>query len=74
MHGGLILRDGDCDCRPFADEAQENELRALVAPVAAIFLGAMYESELAELDDDEAAALRELRRTAEELAAGAHGE
>jgi len=55
VHGGLILRD--CDCRPFADEAQENEMRALVVPVEAIFLDAMFES---ELDDDEAAEMLEM--------------
>ena len=35
-------------------------MRALVVPVAAIFLGAMFESELAELDDDEAAEMLEM--------------
>lgn len=33
---------------------------ALVAPVEAIFLDAMFESELAELDDDEAAEMLEM--------------
>lgn len=35
-------------------------MRALVAPVEAIFLDAMFESELAELDDDEAAEMLEM--------------
>ncbi len=37
-----------------ADEARKDELRALVAPVEAIFLDAKFESELAELEEDEA--------------------
>ncbi|WP_181275651.1 redox-regulated ATPase YchF [Brevibacterium oceani] len=37
-----------------ADEAKKNEMRALVAPVEAIFLDAKFESELAELDAEEA--------------------
>lgn len=35
-------------------------MRALLAPVEAIFLDAMFESELAELDDDEAAKMLEM--------------
>lgn len=35
-------------------------MRALVGPVEAIFLDAMFESELAELDDDEAAEMLEM--------------
>src|SRR5699024_68234 len=37
-----------------ADEDRKAEMRALVAPVEAIFLDAKFESELAELDEDEA--------------------
>ncbi|GAA4285178.1 redox-regulated ATPase YchF [Brevibacterium daeguense] len=37
-----------------ADEAKKEGMRALVAPAEAIFLDAKFESELAELDDDEA--------------------
>lgn len=36
-------------------------MRALVPPVEAIFPDAMFESELAELDDDEAAEMLEMR-------------
>ena len=39
------------------DEARMDELRALVAPAEAVFLDAKLESELAELDADEAAEL-----------------
>lgn len=35
-------------------------MRALVGPVEAVFLDAMFESELAELDDDEAAEMLEM--------------
>lgn len=42
------------------DEAKKDELRALVAPVEAIFLDAKFESELAELDDESAAEMLEL--------------
>jgi GTP-binding protein YchF len=42
------------------DPAKKDELRALVAPVEAIFLDAKFESELAELDDDEALEMLEL--------------
>ncbi|MBD9698392.1 redox-regulated ATPase YchF [Flavimobilis sp. GY10621] len=38
-----------------ADEAMQAELRELVAPADAIFLDAKFESELVELDEDEAA-------------------
>ncbi|MHB1065089.1 MAG: redox-regulated ATPase YchF [Georgenia sp.] len=38
-----------------ADEAMQAELRALVAPADAIFLDAKFESELVELEPDEAA-------------------
>ncbi|KRC31353.1 redox-regulated ATPase YchF [Oerskovia turbata] len=37
------------------DEARKDELRALVAPAQAIFLDAKFESELAELEPEEAA-------------------
>ncbi|AEI11213.1 redox-regulated ATPase YchF [Cellulomonas gilvus] len=37
-----------------ADTAMQDELRALVAPADAIFLDAKFESELAELEEDEA--------------------
>lgn len=37
-----------------ADTAMQDELRALVAPADAIFLDAKFESELVELEDDEA--------------------
>jgi ribosome-binding ATPase YchF (GTP1/OBG family) len=39
------------------DEAKKQELRDLVAPADAVFLDAATESELLELDDDEAAEL-----------------
>ena len=38
-----------------ADKARQDELRALVAPADAIFLDAQFESELAELEPEEAA-------------------
>ncbi|MBF6842243.1 DUF933 domain-containing protein, partial [Acinetobacter baumannii] len=40
-----------------ADEARQAELRALVAPADAVFLDAKLESELVELEPDEAAEL-----------------
>ncbi|WP_432546805.1 redox-regulated ATPase YchF [Kineococcus sp. SYSU DK004] len=40
-----------------ADEARKDELRAVVAPAEAVFLDAKLESELAELDAEEAAEL-----------------
>ena len=43
-----------------ADTAMQDELRALVAPADAIFLDAKFESELVELEPDEAA--RDARR------------
>src|SRR5699024_6798521 len=42
------------DDEVLADEDRKAEMRALVAPVEAIFLDAKFESELAELDEDEA--------------------
>nr|WP_216629963.1 redox-regulated ATPase YchF [Brevibacterium renqingii] len=42
------------DDEVLADEGRKAEMRALVAPVEAIFLDAKFESELAELDEDEA--------------------
>ncbi|AGF72021.1 redox-regulated ATPase YchF [Corynebacterium halotolerans] len=41
------------------DEAKKDELRALVAPADCVFLDAQTETELLELDDDEAAELLE---------------
>ena len=43
-----------------SDEAKKDELRALVAPIEAIFLDAKFESELAELDEAEAAEMLEM--------------
>jgi len=43
-----------------ADEAKKDELRALVAPIEAIFLDAKFEAELAELDEAEAAEMLEM--------------
>ncbi|QIK84076.1 redox-regulated ATPase YchF [Sanguibacter sp. HDW7] len=43
------------DDEGLADEAMQAELRELVAPADAIFLDAKFESELVELDEDEAA-------------------
>ena len=42
-----------------ADTAMQDQLRALVAPADSIFLDAKFESELAELDEDEARELLE---------------
>lgn len=42
------------DDEGLADTAMQEELRALVAPADAIFLDAKFESELVELDEDEA--------------------
>ncbi len=42
------------DDEGLADTAMQDELRALVAPADAIFLDAKFESELVELDEDEA--------------------
>ncbi|MCC2314504.1 redox-regulated ATPase YchF [Cellulomonas xiejunii] len=42
------------DDEGLADTAMQERLRALVAPADAIFLDAKFESELAELDEDEA--------------------
>ena len=47
------------DEEQLTDEALQKELSALVAPADAIFLNAKLESELAELDDDEARELLE---------------
>ncbi|MCF2588525.1 redox-regulated ATPase YchF [Brevibacterium sp. UCMA 11752] len=49
-----------------ADEEKKAEMRALVAPVEAIFLDAKFESELAELDEEEA--LEMLESTGQEEA------
>ena len=42
------------DSEGMADRAKQDELRALVAPADAIFLDAQFESELIELDEDDA--------------------
>src|SRR5699024_8495608 len=42
-----------------ADTAMQERMRALVAPAEAIFLDAKFESELIELDEDEAAEMLE---------------
>ena len=44
----------NCDTDELADEELKDRMRALVAPAEAIFLDAKLESELVELDDDEA--------------------
>jgi ribosome-binding ATPase len=44
----------NCDSDELADEALKSDLRALVAPAEAIFLDAKIESELVEMDPDEA--------------------
>ncbi len=44
----------NCDTDELADEALKDKMRALVAPAEAIFLDAKLESELVELDDEEA--------------------
>jgi GTP-binding protein YchF len=44
----------NCDTDELADEELKDQMRALVAPAEAIFLDAKLESELVELDDDEA--------------------
>ncbi|MGK2874522.1 MAG: redox-regulated ATPase YchF [Nocardioides sp.] len=45
----------NCDADELADEALKEQMRAIVAPAEAIFLDAKFESELVELDDEEAA-------------------
>jgi GTP-binding protein YchF len=44
----------NCDTDELADEALKQQMRDLVAPAEAIFLDAKIESELIEMDDDEA--------------------
>jgi GTP-binding protein YchF len=44
----------NCDTDELADEELKDKMRVLVAPAEAIFLDAKLESELVELDDDEA--------------------
>jgi len=44
----------NCDTDELADDELKDRMRALVAPAEAIFLDAKLESELVELDDDEA--------------------
>ncbi len=45
----------NCDADELADEELKTKMRELVAPAEAIFLDAKFESELVELDDEEAA-------------------
>lgn len=45
----------NCDSDELADEDLKQQMRDLVAPAEAIFLDAKFESELVELDDEEAA-------------------
>jgi GTP-binding protein YchF len=45
----------NCDTDELSDEELKNKMRAIVAPAEAIFLDAKLESELVELDEDEAA-------------------
>lgn len=45
----------NCDADELADEELKARMRELVAPAEAIFLDAKFESELIELDDEEAA-------------------
>ncbi len=45
----------NCDADELQDEALKDKMRGIVAPAEAIFLDAKFESELIELDDDEAA-------------------
>jgi GTP-binding protein YchF len=44
----------NCDADELADESLKDKMRAIVAPAEAIFLDAKFESELIELDDEEA--------------------
>ncbi|HEY9565891.1 MAG TPA: redox-regulated ATPase YchF [Nocardioides sp.] len=44
----------NCDAEELADEELKNRMRELIAPSEAIFLDAKFESELIELDDEEA--------------------
>ena len=45
----------NCDAEELQDEELKDRMRELVAPAEAIFLDAKFESELIELDDEEAA-------------------
>ncbi|HWU22168.1 MAG TPA: redox-regulated ATPase YchF [Nocardioides sp.] len=45
----------NCDADELQDEALKDRMREIVAPAEAIFLDAKFESELIELDDEEAA-------------------
>ncbi|MDT9591482.1 redox-regulated ATPase YchF [Nocardioides zeae] len=45
----------NCDAEELADEDLKQKMRDIVAPAEAIFLDAKFESELIELDDEEAA-------------------
>ncbi len=44
----------NCDSDELADETLKDSMRELIAPAEAIFLDAKFESELVELDEDEA--------------------
>ncbi len=44
----------NCDSDELADEALKDRMRAVVAPAEAIFLDAKFESELIEMDEDDA--------------------
>ncbi|MBU2696041.1 redox-regulated ATPase YchF [Nocardioides sp. WV_118_6] len=44
----------NCDADELADESLKDKMREIVAPAEAIFLDAKFESELIELDDEEA--------------------
>ncbi|MGH3351733.1 MAG: redox-regulated ATPase YchF [Nocardioides sp.] len=44
----------NCDSDELADDALKDSMRELIAPAEAIFLDAKFESELVELDEDEA--------------------
>ena len=45
----------NCDADELADEALKDKMRDIIAPAEAIFLDAKFESDLAEMDDDEMA-------------------
>lgn len=45
----------NCDSDELSDESLKQQMRELVAPAEAIFLDAKFESDLVELDDEEAA-------------------
>ena len=45
----------NCDADELADDELKDRMRAIIAPAEAIFLDAKFESDLAEMDDDEMA-------------------